>query len=151
MEAPMRRVLLLVAVLPLGFAPVPKPKPGPLEGDLKALQGEWVLSRRASFGEWTDGGATAVVAGDRITFRDGTGPNEWKIKLGADKEVKTCDLEAVNVADVKKGTIEAGMYTLDRGAFTLCRYAVDVGRLNPRVIDGRNPVLIVEVYKRKRR
>jgi uncharacterized protein (TIGR03067 family) len=148
----MRRLTLgccLLACAALA-APVPKPKARPLEGDLKALQGEWVLSRRASFGEWNDGGATAVVAGDRITFRDGTGPNEWKIKLGTDQKLKTCDLEAVDVADVKKGTIEPFIYTLEGGAFTLCR-SNDGIRLRPKIFDGRNPVLLVEVYKRKKR
>jgi uncharacterized protein (TIGR03067 family) len=37
-----RLILIVVAALALGFAPVPFPKPPSAEADLKAMQGDWV-------------------------------------------------------------------------------------------------------------
>jgi hypothetical protein len=39
----MRRVLPLIAVLLIGFAPAPFPKPNRSQEDLKKMQGSWEL------------------------------------------------------------------------------------------------------------
>jgi uncharacterized protein (TIGR03067 family) len=143
----MRCFLLLAVLVSLAFAPAPLPRRENLPGDLKQLQGEWILVRRSRFGQWEDGdrGRTAVI-GDRVRIRFLHAEHgEWTIRLDPAKQPKTFDLEAVGTIE---RVIEPGIYRLEGDTFTTSRLCVDMGGLRPAVFDASNPVLIVEVYQR---
>jgi uncharacterized protein (TIGR03067 family) len=146
-----RALLLLIAGCGLGFAPVPFPKPGPKNPELKALQGEWDLVRSSFAGEWTDEKATAVIAGDRMTLRSGGAPTVWKIRLGVYRGLKVFDLETVYAEGVEKGSVRVGVYRLEGDVLTVCQLAADFGDLRPAVFDTANPVLVFKLFKRRKR
>jgi uncharacterized protein (TIGR03067 family) len=64
----MRPLLVMLAVVALGFAPVPFRKPDPVKSELQKLQGEWELTR------WdAEGGRVEVSPGDYrvVIVKDG--------------------------------------------------------------------------------
>ncbi len=72
----MRRVLPLIAVLSLAFAPIPFPKPKPVATttDLKTLQGEWkaiLFNGEDPADYW--GGFKLIVRGNLATFHTARG------------------------------------------------------------------------------
>ena len=65
----MRRLLLLLPVLLLGFAPAPFPRPNPATDDQKAIQGDWkLISRTYEGGEEDHIVSTLEVKGNRWAF-----------------------------------------------------------------------------------
>ena len=94
----MRRLLPLLVMLPLGFAPAPLPrpkKPEPSKEHLQKLQGEWELTRliisgrdRSERGK----GTTIVIAADRMKqFVSGKLTHEWVVTIDADKKPMVLD------------------------------------------------------------
>src|SRR5262245_47137700 len=83
----MRRVLPLLAVLSLAFAPVPpyRPKPDSGKEDLKKLQGTWERVRVTIGGRvYSEVGneTTIVIADDRMNYSVAGKPtNEWVFTL----------------------------------------------------------------------
>jgi uncharacterized protein (TIGR03067 family) len=97
------RVLSIVCVLPaLGFAPAPLPRPsrGPAQGDLKKLQGEWVIVEDRRGGRKIDGAPDArllSISRDCWTFSsDGRVDSRWKARLDPSATPRTVDLIAVD-------------------------------------------------------
>src|SRR4051812_25061488 len=83
----MRRVLPLLVLLLMGFAPVPpyRPKPDTSKADLKALQGEWHRVRVTVGGTvHTEVGkeTTIVITDGRMSYAVAGKPtNEWDFTL----------------------------------------------------------------------
>jgi uncharacterized protein (TIGR03067 family) len=79
-------VVVLVAALSAGFAPLPKPKerPDPAKGRLKGLQGEWVTVSYSTDGRPVNpAGESVVVQGDRLSFLDrGKVTRTWRVAPG---------------------------------------------------------------------
>jgi uncharacterized protein (TIGR03067 family) len=95
-----RWLLLLVAVLSVGLAPVPKPrapKAPTAEQELKRLQGTWEPVSLSLDGESQELTLTAtqVIKGDRLhCLRDGELTTGWKVTLDPSKRPKAMDLTA---------------------------------------------------------
>src|SRR5687767_13257210 len=84
--SPVRRSLVLLAVLSLAFAPLPFPRPGKggkAASDLKALQGEWVqvsCSLNGGPPAASGGEDTAVYDGARLTrLSKGVASARWVV------------------------------------------------------------------------
>jgi uncharacterized protein (TIGR03067 family) len=73
----MRRILSLLPLVSLAFAPAPLPRPDPSKEDLKKMQGKWVLESRLYQGRpVAHVVATVEVQGDRWTYVNATG--DWR-------------------------------------------------------------------------
>src|SRR5687767_13832986 len=96
-EATVRRMALMLAVVPLGFAPAPflPSKPPSAEADLKALQGEWQLIRVGVKGRMR---ALAyelpphTFDGDRFQTISVPGTCLWRVRLDPRKSPRQIDL-----------------------------------------------------------
>ena len=66
----MRCILLLLAVLLMGFAPAPFPKPSLEKADLAKLQGEWEQVSSSINGNppFAGGGVVEVFSGNQLTY-----------------------------------------------------------------------------------
>src|SRR3954467_7324607 len=83
-----RCVLLVLAILPLGFAPAPfprppKPKPATAFG-LPALQGKWKRTSLLIDGRPTDPGTGMTITGDVMSC--GSASDSWRLVLSGDRE-----------------------------------------------------------------
>jgi uncharacterized protein (TIGR03067 family) len=143
----MRRVLPLLALVSLAFAPLPFPKTS--EADLKAMQGEWVL-----VGESHATGPPrhmrhlrASVADRRVTFSpEGDAPaGEWAVTLVASEAPKAIDL--TRGGDGLR--LIRGVYSLKGDTLVLC-WNVGVEATRPRTLPGNIPVACKLTFKRKR-
>ena len=103
----MRRAILLAVVSlgPLAFAPLPFPKP--LQGDLKQLQGTWVLQRDKQtsdeyFQTWGEPAPTETIQIDRDRlrhFKNGEPTSlEWRIWLNEKGTPRVVTLDSVSRA-----------------------------------------------------
>ena len=142
----MRRVVPLLIVLSLGFAPAPvyRGSPGWCAADLKAMQGEWVGV------SMIQGGVDTVKPEDRppgwrITGNvltqvlASTGGPQLTITLGGTQRHKTMDLE---IAGVPPGR---ALYWLDGDTLK-----VALGRSRPTDFNGKGDNSTVMTMKRKK-
>jgi uncharacterized protein (TIGR03067 family) len=145
----MCRVLLVLAVLSLGLAPAPLPRPDKSKEDLKRLQGEWHRVRVTVGGNFyleKPHETTIVVAGDRMKYAlAGRPTNEWAFTLDATRGPPRFDRKGVK-GDAN-GLIFRGIYRLDGDTFILC------SREGDRPVDfrGAAPSVYVEAFQRKKR
>jgi uncharacterized protein (TIGR03067 family) len=117
----MRVVMLLVLsgmTLSLSAAPAPLPKPKRAEGDLRQIQGEWVLVEEGDK-KVSDGQLTLSITGNRIRVRKGARDEgeEFSFTLDPRKFPKEIDLH------VEGTTILRGIYRLSGEVFVLCCHA----------------------------
>jgi uncharacterized protein (TIGR03067 family) len=136
----MRQALPLLAVILMGLAPVPPHRPKPAEIDLKAMQGDWVVTATICDGAESAVGANLVwrISGPRLFHvLEGTVNVPQTLTLGAGKQHKTMDL------------------TLDGAAPCLAAYRLEGDTLKvatggPRPKDVSGMGSVVWVMKRKR-
>jgi uncharacterized protein (TIGR03067 family) len=147
----MRRVLPLLAVLLMGFAPAPFPKPG-RDGrdDLAAMRGEWEVVGESLSGSPLRPAAasyTAVYDGNRVDMlTNGVAIAKWVVTLDPSKKPKRMDLKKADAP----GQALLCIYKLDGDTLTFAYY----NRVNApeRPIDfNPNRLMVIEVYKRKKR
>jgi uncharacterized protein (TIGR03067 family) len=143
----MRRILPLLAVLCLAFAPLPFPKPDRSDADLKALQGEWhralVTIDRVVHSE-VGSETTIVIAGDRMKYSVAGRPtNEWEFTL--DRKARPPRFDRKGLKGHAAGLTYLGIYRIDGDGFTLC--SRDGHR--PEGFDATGGSVFVEVYRRK--
>jgi uncharacterized protein (TIGR03067 family) len=140
-EALMHRVLPLLGVLCLSFAPAPEPN------DLQQLQGEWVPVSSV-----LEGGTVTiepdkdilVFKGRRLSFVSrGTASARWTVILGPSRKPKTIDLRGDDPTDSV-----LGIYRLEGDTLTICNGNSDGAR--PADFVGRRGVWLA-VYKRSKR
>jgi uncharacterized protein (TIGR03067 family) len=106
----MRRVLLLIVVLSLGFAPAPFPKQRRADDsqrDLQAMQGKWTA-------EFADS-ASITIVGDRMVY---TADYGWKFTLNAKTTPKR--IEALGAGPSLAGKTRLGIYRLEKDKLTIC-------------------------------
>jgi uncharacterized protein (TIGR03067 family) len=144
----MRRVILLLVVLSVAFAPAPFPKPN-RQTDLEKLQGEWVTVKSVLEGDevkLTPGRDTAVFKGDQISFvTGGTVSARWTITLGPAQQPRTLDLRGAGATN-----FILGIYRLEGDTLTLCNRNLAGGKDRPGDFTGRKGVWLA-VYKRSKR
>jgi uncharacterized protein (TIGR03067 family) len=152
----MRRCLgvLVVAVLPLGFAPAPLPKPDPTKADLKALQGGWVIVSRTFEGRPVAHVITRVeIRDDGCTYLDaaGTFRSTWALNLDARLSPRCFDQKFVDGVGfpANVGPFSAcGVYALEEDRLTMC-YVQD-NKKRPTDLDGSKPGCWLDVLKREK-
>jgi uncharacterized protein (TIGR03067 family) len=142
----MRRVVLLLIVLCLGFAPAPvyRERPGWLAADLKAMQGEWIaLSMIQGGGDAAEPEGRPPgwrITGNVITqILASTGGPQVTITLGGTDRQKTMDLE---IAGVPPGR---ALYRLDGDILI-----VALGRSRPTDFSGKGRNSTVMTMKRRK-
>ena len=107
----MRCVLPLLALVSLGAAPAPFPKPTPAKDDLKALQGDWVLTSTICEGVETKVGLSLDwrIKGNGLSHvLEVTVNPPLTITLGGTKDRRTMDM-------TMGGTTCLAVYRLDGG------------------------------------
>src|SRR4051794_14095984 len=115
--------LLLVAsaVVAALAAPLPFPKtPKPAAHDLKAMQGEWAVTRPSLARDAAAGNdMTLKVSGDRMTFMvGGDMRTSWAVTLDPSKEPRAMDLRRV-AAKVGGGELTLlAVYRIEGDAMT---------------------------------
>src|SRR4051794_35151271 len=105
----MRYVLLLLAVLLMGFAPAPLPKrpDAASQADLQAMQGVWTERFADS--------AAVTITGDRMDYS----PNyTWKITLNAKANPR--QIRAIGVGSEVAGKTRFGTYRLEEDKLIIC-------------------------------
>jgi uncharacterized protein (TIGR03067 family) len=147
----MRRILPLLAVLLMGFAPAPFPKPGRnTTADLAALRGEWELVSASSNGGpfSADGGwSSSVYDGNRLSsFRKGVATCKWIVTLYPLKEPKRMDLKEVDAP----GQAVLCIYKLDGDTLTLAYHFGAHASERPTDFKPHESTFI-EVLKQKKR
>jgi uncharacterized protein (TIGR03067 family) len=142
-----RTVLLLVASLSLGFAPVPFPKPDPSAADLKAMRGRWRLTDEAVAGRplGVSGSWRIEIAGDRLRYLNGAVTTaEYVLALDA-----TTRPRRFTIKDVKDAGCCRGVYRLDGNRLTVCYDAGGGG--HPESLDSRGRHVHREEFRREGR
>jgi uncharacterized protein (TIGR03067 family) len=139
----MRCVLPLLLLSLTGFVPAPVVKPGPVKGDLKSLQGEWVLdytildsgtkARESPAPVWT-------IAGEHLLATDGSIRSEYTLRLGPSSSPPSIDLISFPGSEPRKGR-----YRLSGDTLT-----VSFGDKRPADLSGRLPSDGARVFKRKK-
>jgi uncharacterized protein (TIGR03067 family) len=135
----MRFLALAVTVTALAAVAAPLPL-GRAEADARALQGEWVASRKVAGGT-----VTLTVAGDRMTFRvDGEVATVYEFTLDPNRTPRAMDLQQVETASGFAGKRLLAVYRIKGDELTLA-----YGRDRPADLNGSKPAEGVYVRKRK--
>ena len=109
-EFAIRRVLLLLVVLSLAFAPAPFPKQrgqDDSQGDVQAMQGKWA--------EQSADSAFIRIIGDRMVHTSDYG---WKFTLNAKATPRR--IEAIGAGPGLAGKARRGIYRLEKDKLTIC-------------------------------
>jgi uncharacterized protein (TIGR03067 family) len=139
-----RLTVPLLAVVSLGFAPLPFPKPDPSKKDLQRMQGTWVLVASHRDGMRADLRHEAVwlITGDVLTISlDGTPERPRLIKLDGRTAPGSIDLSPGRPGDHPL----AGRYRVDGDTLT-----IRIGVERPPDLSGRGPGNGVWVFKRRK-
>jgi uncharacterized protein (TIGR03067 family) len=121
----MRRTLLLLAGLLMGFAPAPLPKQchADSQRELQAMQGVWAERFADS--------AAATIIGDRMEYS----PNyTWKLMLYTKANPKR--VTATGVGSEVAGETRQGIYRLEGEKLTICWRRNSVSKLEWPVSDA---------------
>jgi uncharacterized protein (TIGR03067 family) len=142
----MHRVIQLLAVLSLAFAPAPvyRPKPDTGKDDLKAMQGSWVIHRSHNPGvsEDVDGTGVWTFEGDVLTTsRGGKKVSTSYARLDGTTRPGSIDLYNRREGDPDPAQ---GRYRVEGDTLTVC---IGPG-VRPRDLSGFGPSNGVWVYKR---
>jgi uncharacterized protein (TIGR03067 family) len=145
----MHRILPLLALMSLAFAPAPFPKERS-KSDLRKLQGEWVQVREenAHFGV-THPQRRLVIAGSKATLYPG-GQLTIGAALSLDPGRSPRTLEFRFPGAPAGQRLMRKSYRLDGDVLELC-YDPANWEKPPRKISGKEDGLIVETYRRKKR
>jgi uncharacterized protein (TIGR03067 family) len=138
----MRRVLLLLAVVLLGFAPVPFSDPE--KADLKKMQGSWILASAHKDGvrEEVKQEAVWTIKDDCLTTTlDGVPGSTLFIKLDGTTAPRSIDLRD----DRGNDKAALGRYRVEDDTLT-----VSLGEKRPPDLSGKGPCNGVWVFKRKK-
>jgi uncharacterized protein (TIGR03067 family) len=143
----------LFALLALGFAPAPLPKPDPSRIDLNEIQGQWIRVGCTVAGVSIRDPLQVTeveVAGDRMKYAGpGVSTPQWTILLDARKKPKVLDVTGSDGAE--KGVTYWGVYRLEGDTLTLCARKGGSPSVRPRDFAGTDQGVIVEVFKRRKR
>ena len=143
-ETAMRRILPLLTVLCLGFAPAPFPRP--IRGELKALQGQWEQIRYQGRSPGLNGPEVFVFRGNHLIHRK----RSWRVRIDPSHSPKVLDLKEPGTMSGAKVTLQ-GIYKLEGDTLTFC-YRDETGsggRLS--AFDTSSPATHLHVLKRKTR
>jgi uncharacterized protein (TIGR03067 family) len=135
-----RRVLPLIAVLCLAFAPAPFPKRA--VNDLKQLQGMWVLSFTSYSGKparVTD--LRWIVSGNKLTIAEEGSIHHWTFTLNPAPSTKEVDMRTPSGEKAGDLLLKA-IYTVDRDTLKVC-YIGNQWAVRPKNMSGAGHFLLV--------
>jgi uncharacterized protein (TIGR03067 family) len=116
----MRRVLPLLAIVCLAFAPAPFPK-AERPPDAQKMRGKWArvrLYNGTALVPEEPGEVTVVIDGGIVAFcRGGQVHTRWMLVLDARQSPRSLDLVGL---DENKGYVLHGIYRLEADVFTCC-------------------------------
>jgi uncharacterized protein (TIGR03067 family) len=139
-----------LAVLSLGFAPVPFSRPDPAKAELQKLQGEWIRVRFASTGvPLAEAQPTRMTfAGSQVKYA-GSATTDWNVVVNGRTKPKTLDM--TGLGGPEKGVTYWGIYLLEDDTLTL--FSVKgAGPNRPRDFGPTTEAkVVVEVFKRYKR
>lgn len=143
----MRRVLPLLVLMSLGFAPAPLPraKADTTAADLKRLQGAWLLaSSTIDVRSLATSEITVSIEGTQMRFAfDGRPTRTWSFTLDGRPTLPRLDRGEIGLP---ANAILRGIYRLDGDTLTL--HSRRGGR--PDNFSGKGEGVIVEVFRRKK-
>ncbi len=141
----MRRLLPCLAIVLLGFAPAPFPRPDTSNLDLEKMQGEWVLVQMIVAGQSRDSGGgyfTIEIAGSRMQeLSGGTVIWDYSIKLDGRKRPRSLDCIG---RGIDRGWSDDRIYSLKENTLTINR-----GDVRPTDFDASRLGRVLRTYKRK--
>jgi uncharacterized protein (TIGR03067 family) len=133
----MRRTLLLLAGLLMGFAPAPFPKQRRADDDqrdLQAMQGAWT-------DRFADSAAVSIV-GDRMEYAS---DYAWKLTLNARATPKR--IKAIGIGPRVVGKFRRGIYRLEKDKIIICWSRGSVAKMEwPINLDHLHKDVWVEVF-----
>lgn len=114
----MRRILPLLALASLAFAPAPFLKDGRLAPDLKRAQGKWAVeSVRIDGDPALSPPDEVVIEGDTMAYlQGGELQSVWRVSLDATSSPRKCDLRGLG-GRARNATV--GTWKLDGDTLTL--------------------------------
>jgi hypothetical protein len=145
----MHRIVSLLAVICLGFAPVPFRKPAnanTTNKDLRQMQGKWLLLlpnfRRAEY-------SIVSIKGNFLSFGDQNNPQIWQIEFPSEANHKRIDLRLVTPgSSLPFSTILRGIYRLDGPTLTIGLGFSPDAKDRPLDIDDVHPSLLLQLSNR---
>jgi uncharacterized protein (TIGR03067 family) len=145
----MRRILPLLALMSLAFAPAPFPKDTG-KTDLRKLQGEWVQVREehADFGVMHPQRRLVITGNKATLYPGGDLAIAAVLALDAGRSPRTLELRFPGASPGQR--LMRRSYRLDGDVLELC-YDPARWEKAPRKISGKEDGLILETYRRKRR
>jgi uncharacterized protein (TIGR03067 family) len=144
----MRRVLPLIAVLLMGFAPIPFPKPDRRKSDLESLQGRWkrVSSLMLGVEYGPPGGTTITIKGRHLHFPD---PDDvFAITLNAKVIPKQFDYEGVT--SKTKHVVFRCIYRLEGNTLTIHHFPFPASEKRPTRFAGSHEPVMIQIFKRQK-
>jgi uncharacterized protein (TIGR03067 family) len=142
-------MLPLAALVSLGFAPAPVPKPikpDANKDDLKKLQGAWVRVHLTINGKPRQANCTITIRGDRLQFP--VPSDAWLIHLDPSKKPKVFDYKGAtpSVKDIDY----RGVYRIEGDTLTICMRQGGAEKDRPHDFDANKQGLWLQVFKRKK-
>jgi uncharacterized protein (TIGR03067 family) len=123
-------VTIALALLSLGFAPAPFPRPGRWAAASPSMEGAWHSNR------------PMLVTATHVTFGDASAPPYSRLALNRAARPATFDLVALRGDEVWW----LGIYKVEGGTLTICYNVATRGR--PTAFDGPGKGQHTEVFKR---
>jgi uncharacterized protein (TIGR03067 family) len=120
-------LLLVLAVLLLGFAPAPFPRPETRDqtrADLKKMQGDWIAVRDTTWFAGNGGGITSgqaaqgrvsIVGNTLIYSQAGKVASRWVIRLDTSKKPRAIDSRQTDGPGLR-----LGVYKFEGDTLTIC-------------------------------
>ncbi|WP_165226843.1 TIGR03067 domain-containing protein [Aquisphaera insulae] len=109
------------------IAAADEPKQAPvlkIEGDLKAMQGEWITTD-----EKTGGESVWKFDGEHVTLKTPTRSYDMRIKVDSEaKPEKRIDFDVSDTSPNAKGYKAQGIYKFDEGTLKICFSDGEAGR-----------------------
>ncbi len=149
----MRRVLPMLVIMLVGFAPVPpyRPKPDPVRNDLKEMQGVWDLVSRTSCGRPVEHIVeTVTISGDHLTYMNATGSfrGTWTLKLSSDQSLRKFDAKT-ECSPHELGML-LGVYKICGDTLSMCYVNADSGLLRPTDLTTQQEWVYLDVLRRRK-
>lgn len=141
-----RHVLILGALIAVGFAPAPLPRAKPVtKSDQQLLEGTWEMTSRSNGGAaiGVDGAPRLRVVGERMTWLYPDHPSEWEARFDQTRKPKTLDMKGLTGFATDRSSV--AIYSLDGDTFTIC-YRQDGQR--PSDLTGQERGVWRMVYRR---
>jgi uncharacterized protein (TIGR03067 family) len=146
----MRRILPLLIVLSLGFAPAPVYRgKDDTRTDLEKMQGSWVRVSYSSCGRWSPDGKTIIeFAGDHMTMSL-NGKDEWVAEIDPKTNPKRIDQKGYS--ERVKSYQFMGVYRLDGDTLMIATRQGSSEEDRPMNFDRNALGVIIEHLERRRK